>query len=102
MRNAKCACRGALRPRRAFSYNRAMTWRLGPLVGCLISGVLAVAGCGGGGGGGGHGSTREIGFVGGVRGTSPRFSRDGTRLAYNRDQGSFSAVAVMTTEGTGS
>ena len=78
-------------------------------VGALLS---VAAGCGGGGGSGGtdggtggtggHAKARELTFPSGVRGTSPRFSPDGGRLAYNRDEGSINAVAVMSLAGTDS
>jgi hypothetical protein len=70
----------------------------------LAFGLLAAAGCGGGGTGpgGGSGQVRELTFPAGVRGSSPRFSRDGTRLSYVREEGSVYQVAVMTPAGTDS
>ena len=65
--------------------------------------VLAVASsCGGGGGGGGAGSVRTLAFPTGVKGSSPRFSHDGTLLAYVRDDGTNYAVAVMSVAGSDS
>ena len=78
--------------------------------------ALLAAGCGGGTGGGpgaggvaggtggrpGSVRPRELTFPSGVRGTSPRFSPDGAKLAYNRDEGSLNAVAVMSVAGTDS
>ncbi|HEY8923151.1 MAG TPA: hypothetical protein VIU64_02150 [Polyangia bacterium] len=74
--------------------------------------LSAAAGCGGGGDSagtdGGTGGTagkakiRELTFPSGVRGTSPRFSPDGAQVAYNRDEGSSNAVAVMSLAGTDS
>lgn len=76
----------------------------------LVGAAVLAAGCGGGGGGSagaggsagsgsggrtGSGLPRELTFPLGVRGTSPRFSPDGARLAYTRDEGDVTAVAVM-------
>jgi dipeptidyl aminopeptidase/acylaminoacyl peptidase len=65
--------------------------------------AIAAAGCGGGGEGPGDGdgrlTTRELTFPADVRGGSPRFSPDGTRLAHTRDKGSVTTVAVMDTSG---
>jgi len=72
--------------------------------------LLAPASCGGGGGGGaggtgggggGTGHIRTITFPGDIRGGSPRFSPDGTQLAYARDTGTVSELAVMSVAGTG-
>ena len=57
-------------------------------------------GCGGNGGpGDGRGTTRALTFPADVKGGSPRFSPDGTRLGHTRDEGSVSTVAVMDTAG---
>jgi len=75
--------------------------RFGSVLGGLVGAVMA-AGCGGGGGNGGHGTTREIQPAPGVSAGSPRFSPDGTRLAYTRADGNITAVAVMSTTGADS
>ena len=74
----------------------------------VILGLALVAGCGGGGSGGsggssgGAGSVRELIFPTGVKGGSPRFSPDGTLLAYARDNGTTTELAVMSVTGTDS
>jgi Tol biopolymer transport system component len=64
----------------------------------------AVVGCGGGGktAGGDRGTIHEIKPGGGVKAATPRFSPDGTRLGYTRDEGDVTAVAVMSTTGADS
>jgi len=65
--------------------------------------VGSLASCGGGGGGNpGGGNVRTITFPAGVRGGSPRFSPDGTLLAYARDTGPLSELAVMSPAGADS
>src|SRR5204862_1055148 len=59
-------------------------------------------GSGGSGGGGGSGHVRTISFPADVRGGSPRFSPDGTLLAYARDTGALSELAVMSPTGADS
>ncbi len=65
-----------------------------------------VAGCGGGGSGSGSGNpggtVRTLTFPGSVRAGSPRFSPDGTLLAYARDTGSTTELAVMSATGADS
>jgi hypothetical protein len=62
--------------------------------------LTAVSGCGGGGGSGsGGGTLRTLSFPAGVSGSSPRFSPDGSQIAYQRQEGSGYAVAVMATAG---
>jgi Tol biopolymer transport system component len=65
--------------------------------------VIAIAGCSSGpdGGGGGGGKTRELRPPTGVKASSPRFSPDSAQLAYGREENDVTAVAVMTTTGTG-
>src|SRR5205823_4049810 len=48
------------------------------------------------------GNVRTITFPTGVRGGSPRFSPDGTLLAYARDTGALSELAVMSPTGADS
>lgn len=71
----------------------------------LAIALVSLAGCGGGGGsGGGNGNLHlhSITFPAGIRGGSPRFSPDGTQLAYARDTGTVTELAVMTTAGADS
>ena len=70
----------------------------------IVAAVLgSLASCGGGGGGSpGGGNVRTITFPAGVRGGSPRFSPDGTLLAYARDTGPLSELAVMSPTGADS
>jgi Tol biopolymer transport system component len=69
--------------------------------------LVSLASCGGGGGGGpggggGNGQVHTITFPAGIRGGSPRFSPDGMQLAYARDTGTVTELAVMTTAGADS
>jgi Tol biopolymer transport system component len=69
--------------------------------------MLAVAaGCGGGssggGGGGERGSVHTLAFPSGVSGGSPRFSPDGSQIAYRRQEGDGYGVAVMQASGANS
>jgi len=68
----------------------------------LAAFLASLASCGGGGGSPGDGNVRTITFPAGVRGGSPRFSPDGTLLAYARDTGAVSELAVMSPTGAGS
>jgi dipeptidyl aminopeptidase/acylaminoacyl peptidase len=73
---------------------------LSPWLGFAVA--IAAAGCSGGGSGGpggGRGTTRELTFPADVRGGSPRFSPDGTRLGHTRDEGSVTSLAVMDLSG---
>jgi len=73
--------------------------------GILVIALVSLASCGGGGGPGGSGGNRHlqtITFPAGIRGGSPRFSPDGTQLAYARDTGTVTELAVMTTAGADS
>jgi Tol biopolymer transport system component len=77
--------------------------------GIVAIALVSLASCGGGGNGGGgvDGGNRHvqtISFPAGVRGSSPRFSPDGTLLAYTRDTGTATAfeLAVMTAAGADS
>ena len=79
--------------------------------GILLIALVSLASCGGGSGGGpggpgsgGVGGTqlRTITFPAGIRGGSPRFSPDGTQLAYARDTGAVTELAVMTAAGADS
>jgi len=77
--------------------------------GILVIALVSLASCGGGGGGGTGGSgggggrhITTITFPAGIRGGSPRFSPDGTQLAYARDTGITTELAVMTTTGANS
>ena len=73
--------------------------------------LIGAVGCGGGGGGaggaggnggGGGATSRELTFPAGIKGASPRFSPDGALLAYTRDNGTITAISVMSPDGTGS
>lgn len=70
----------------------------------ILTALATASGCGGGGSGGGAGggSVRALTFPAGVRGGSPRFSPDGSLLAYLREEASVYAVAVMSPTGTDS
>ena len=77
----------------------------------LLVGAVGAVGCGGGGGGaggaggnggGGGATSRELTFPAGIKGASPRFSPDGALLAYTRDDGTITAISVMSPDGTGS
>ena len=73
--------------------------------GILVIALVSLASCGGGGSGGSGGGNVQlhtITFPAGIRGGSPRFSPDGTQLAYARDTGTVTELAVMTTAGADS
>jgi WD40 repeat protein len=102
-----------MRPR-ASCIMAAMAWDRASLYtdgGILAIVLVSLASCGGGGGPGGSGGAggvdgnrhlRTITFPAGIRGGSPRFSPDGTLLAYARDTGTVFELAVMTAAGTDS
>ncbi|HEY7374592.1 MAG TPA: hypothetical protein VIF57_20685 [Polyangia bacterium] len=74
---------------------------LASLAGCGGGGDGGSGGSGGGvGGGGGH--VQAIAFPAGIWGVSPRFSPDGTMLAYARGAGTAFDLAVMTVAGADS
>jgi Tol biopolymer transport system component len=64
--------------------------------------LAGTEGCGSGDSRGAAGSVRTLTFPSGVKGHSPRFSPDGASLAYVRDDGTTSEVAVMSPTGTDS
>lgn len=58
------------------------------------------AGCGGGSGAGSHGGpSQTLSFPAGVSGGSPRFSPDGSQIAYQRQEGDGYGVAVVSASG---
>ena len=61
--------------------------------------LAAATGCGGGSSGGGGGSVHTLTFPSGVSGGSPRFSPDGSQIAYQRQEGDSYGVAVMQASG---
>ncbi len=69
------------------------------LVPLLLAGVV---GCGSGSSGDGGSNLRTLTFPAGVRGGSPRFSPEGSQIAYLRREGDVYGIAVMQANGTNS